>query len=74
MQTPAIAIVEMLQCISQAVSLSTRKPKGKDADSSTMFLQLPHFDLDVVKKLKRQRVSTFKGVWVWVCVCVCMYV
>jgi len=24
-------------------------------------LQLPHFDLDVVKKLKRSRVTNFKG-------------
>uniref|UniRef100_A0A7S3R9Y3 J domain-containing protein n=1 Tax=Dunaliella tertiolecta TaxID=3047 RepID=A0A7S3R9Y3_DUNTE len=58
--TPSIAVVEMLQCLSQAVPLSMRKPKGKDVDAATLLLQLPHFDMDVVKKLKKQRVGTFK--------------
>ncbi|KAF5837295.1 Sec63 Brl domain-containing protein [Dunaliella salina] len=53
--TPSIAVVEMLQCMSQAVPLSIRKPKGKDVDPATLLLQLPHFDMDVVKKLKKQR-------------------
>lgn len=63
LQTPSVAVVEMLQCLSQAVPLSMRKPKGKDVDPATLLLQLPHFDMDVVRKLKRQRVGTFKGAW-----------
>jgi len=51
----------MLQCVSQAVALGLRKPKGKDMEAATLMLQLPHFDLNVVRNLKRQRVNTLKG-------------
>ena len=61
LQTPGVATVEMMQCISQAVPLGLRKPKGKDVDAASLLMQLPHFDADVVRKLKRSRVSTLKG-------------
>eukprot|EP00197_Chlamydomonas_leiostraca_P010453 CAMPEP_0202862194 /NCGR_PEP_ID=MMETSP1391-20130828/3321_1 /ASSEMBLY_ACC=CAM_ASM_000867 /TAXON_ID=1034604 /ORGANISM="Chlamydomonas leiostraca, Strain SAG 11-49" /LENGTH=714 /DNA_ID=CAMNT_0049541695 /DNA_START=168 /DNA_END=2313 /DNA_ORIENTATION=+ len=57
---PAMAIVEMQQCLAQALSISARKPQGKPADASTLLLQLPHFDQDVVKKLKRNKIGTLK--------------
>ncbi len=60
-QTPAVAVVEMLQCLSQAVSLTDRRPQGKQADASTLLLQLPHFDSELVKKLKRRKIGSIKG-------------
>lgn len=62
-QTPSIAVVEMMQCLSQAMSVSQRKPAGnKPADlAAAALLQLPHFDGDVLKKLKRRKVNTLKG-------------
>lgn len=54
----------MMQCVSQALSLSSRKPIGGKAqygDSMASLLQLPHFDGDVLKKLKRGKVNTLKG-------------
>lgn len=61
MQAPAQAIVEMQQCLAQSLSISYRKPQGKPADAATLLLQLPHFDHDVVKKLKRNKIGTLKG-------------
>jgi len=59
-QTPSLAIVEMLQCMSQALSIEFRKPTGKLSEASAGLLQLPHFDTDVLKKLKRRKVNTLK--------------
>lgn len=40
-QTPAVACVEMQQCISQALSISLRKPvAGKPADATSLLLQV----------------------------------
>ncbi|KAG2441769.1 hypothetical protein HXX76_003382 [Chlamydomonas incerta] len=64
--TPALAIVEMMQCVSQALSISNRKPlsggaaKAGAADGLAGLLQLPHVDGDTVKRLKKKRVSTLK--------------
>ncbi|GIL50242.1 hypothetical protein Vafri_6471 [Volvox africanus] len=65
--TPAVAIVEMMQCVSQALSVSARKPTGSasakaaaNADGMAALMQLPHFNLDVLKKLKKRRVQTIK--------------
>jgi hypothetical protein len=38
-QTPAVAIVEMQQCLAQAMTTNDRRPMGKAADSSTVLLQ-----------------------------------
>lgn len=51
----------------QALSVSNRKPlsgggaKAGAADGLAGLLQLPHFDGDTVKKLKKKRVTTLKG-------------
>ncbi|KAG2451784.1 hypothetical protein HYH02_003562 [Chlamydomonas schloesseri] len=64
--TPALAIVEMMQCVSQALSISNRKPlsggaaKAGAADGLAGLLQLPHIDGDAAKRLKKKRVSTLK--------------
>ncbi|MEW5311206.1 MAG: hypothetical protein WDW38_002940 [Sanguina aurantia] len=63
LKTPSVAVVEMMQCLSQALSLASRKPTGGKAqpgDSMASMLQLPHFDGDVLKKLKRGKVNTLK--------------
>mmetsp|Transcript_2646 Transcript_2646/g.4510 ORF Transcript_2646/g.4510 Transcript_2646/m.4510 type:complete len:749 (+) Transcript_2646:96-2342(+) len=58
--TPAIAVLEMQQCLAQAMSMSDRRPQGRPADATTLLLQLPHFNQDVVKKLKRRKVNSSK--------------
>ncbi len=67
-QTPAVAIVEMMQCTAQALSIGLRKPavgggaaKAGAAEAQAALLQLPHFDLDVIKKLKKRKVQSIKG-------------
>lgn len=61
LQTPAIAIVEMKQSLAQAVSLSERKPLGKQIDPSAFLVQLPHITSDTIKKLKRRKINSIKG-------------
>ena len=63
-QTPSQAIMEMMQCITQGLSVEDRKPQGGKslADGAAQLLQLPHFDADVLKKLKRRRANNLKGV------------
>lgn len=58
--TPAVATVEMMQCITQVVSISARKPQGKSGDNTAPLLQLPYFDDDVLKKLKRRKISSLR--------------
>ncbi|GAX76583.1 hypothetical protein CEUSTIGMA_g4029.t1 [Chlamydomonas eustigma] len=60
--TPAIAVVEMMQCMSQALSISIRKPaSAKPSElAAAAIMQLPHVDAEVVKKLKRRKVNTLK--------------
>ncbi|XP_051143502.1 dnaJ protein ERDJ2A-like [Andrographis paniculata] len=52
---PAIGVIELSQCIIQAVPLSGRK-----AEATTPFLQLPHFNDDIVKKITRKKLRTFQ--------------
>ncbi|KAL0299590.1 UNVERIFIED_CONTAM: DnaJ protein ERDJ2A [Sesamum radiatum] len=52
---PAVGIVELSQCIVQAVPLSARKAEG-----IAPFLQLPHFSDDIIKKISRKKVRTFQ--------------
>ena len=63
LQTPSVAVVEMMQCISQALSVAIRKPSsGKPSDmAAAALMQLPHVDAEVLKKLKRRKVNTIKG-------------
>lgn len=52
----------MMQCIAQALPVSSRKASGgKGSDTLGPLLALPHFDQDVVKKLRKQRVNAVKG-------------
>lgn len=61
-QTPALASVEMMQCVASALPISARKGAGaKGGDALAPLLALPHFDLEVVKRLRKQRVNTLKG-------------
>lgn len=60
--TPALASIEFMQCLVQAVSLTSRKPiltsSGKQvSDSSAPLLQLPQFDSDVLRKISRKRIK-----------------
>ena len=61
-QTPSLACVEMMQCVAQALPVSARKASGgKGSDTLAPLLALPHFDQDVVKRLRKQRVNSIKG-------------
>jgi len=57
---PAIGVLELSQCIIQAVPLSARKTTGGFTDGTAPFLQLPHFNEAVMKKLVRKKVRSFQ--------------
>lgn len=57
---PAIGVVELSQCIIQAVPLSARKVTGGSSEGIAPFLQLPHFNDAVLKKLARKKVKTLQ--------------
>ncbi|XP_065869155.1 dnaJ protein ERDJ2A-like [Euphorbia lathyris] len=57
---PAIGVVELTQCIIQAVPLSARKATGGSTEGLAPFLQLPHFSESAVKKIARKKVRTFQ--------------
>lgn len=57
---PAVGVVELSQCIIQAVPLSARKATGGSSEGIAPFLQLPHFSEAVVKKISRKKVRTFQ--------------
>ncbi|XAR49370.1 hypothetical protein NMG60_11032553 [Bertholletia excelsa] len=57
---PAIGVLELSQCIIQAVPLSTRKAAGGSPEGIAPFLQLPHFSEAIMKKLTRKKVRTFQ--------------
>ncbi|XP_057508462.1 dnaJ protein ERDJ2A-like [Actinidia eriantha] len=57
---PAIGVLELSQCIIQAVPLSARKAAGGYTEGAAPFLQLPHFNEAMMKKLARKKVRTFQ--------------
>lgn len=57
---PATGVIELSQCIIQAVPLSTRKATGGSSEGTAPFLQLPHFSEAVVKKISRKKVRAFE--------------
>eukprot|EP01018_Ginkgo_biloba_P016580 Gb_07541 [translate_table: standard] len=63
---PALGVMELSQCIIQAVPLSTRKVAERNANAGGLtegiapFLQLPYFSEAVVKKIGRKRVRTLQ--------------
>ncbi|KAK9829144.1 hypothetical protein WJX72_004149 [[Myrmecia] bisecta] len=58
---PLVGCVEMMQCLMQAVNISTRKtvPLKVGAENAVPLMQLPHFDQDLIKRLGRRRVRSF---------------
>lgn len=57
---PAIGVIELSQCVIQAVPLTARKAAGGSADGIAPFLQLPYFNDDIIKKITRKKVRTFQ--------------
>ncbi|XP_021289276.1 dnaJ protein ERDJ2A-like [Herrania umbratica] len=57
---PAIGVVELSQNIIQAVPLSARKSVGGSSEGFAPFLQLPHFNEAMVKKIARKKMRTFQ--------------
>ncbi|KAG6576690.1 DnaJ protein ERDJ2A, partial [Cucurbita argyrosperma subsp. sororia] len=57
---PATGVIELSQCIIQAVPLSARKATGGSSEGIAPFLQLPHFSEAVVKKIARKKVRAFE--------------
>ncbi|XP_061361278.1 dnaJ protein ERDJ2A isoform X1 [Gastrolobium bilobum] len=57
---PAIGVVELSQCIIQAVPLSARKTTSGSPEGIAPFLQLPHISETVIKKVARKKVRTFQ--------------
>ncbi|CAJ1975709.1 unnamed protein product [Sphenostylis stenocarpa] len=57
---PAIGVVELSQCIIQAVPLSARKSTGGSPEGVAPFLQLPHISETIIKKVARKKVRTFQ--------------
>ncbi|KAK7304030.1 hypothetical protein RJT34_15023 [Clitoria ternatea] len=57
---PAVGVVELSQCIIQAVPLSARKTTGGSPEGIAPFLQLPHINETVIKKVARKKVRTFQ--------------
>ena len=59
---PAVATVEAMQCLVQAVSVEEKKKTlgnpGKSADGVAALYQMPHFDDDVLKKLAKKKIKT----------------
>ncbi|KAL7214208.1 hypothetical protein ACSBR1_026598 [Camellia fascicularis] len=57
---PAVGVLELSQCIIQAVPLSARKASGGYTEGIAPFLQLPHFNEAIMKKLARKKLRTFQ--------------
>ncbi|KAJ9679567.1 hypothetical protein PVL29_021476 [Vitis rotundifolia] len=57
---PAIGVLELSQCIIQAVPLSAKKAAGGSPEGIAPFLQLPHFSEAIIKKIARKKVRTFQ--------------
>lgn len=56
---PAIGVVELSQCIVQAIPLSARKATRGSSEGVAPFLQLPHFSDTVIEKIA-QKARTFQ--------------
>ena len=57
---PAVACVETLQCLHRAVPVTTRKAslQSRTSEGTPWLLQLPGFNIDVVRNLIRQKVKS----------------
>ncbi|XP_076938629.1 dnaJ protein ERDJ2A-like [Bidens hawaiensis] len=56
----AISVMEFSQCIIQAVPFSAKKATSAYPEGNAPFLQLPHFNDSVVKKISRKKVKTLQ--------------
>ncbi|EIE19320.1 hypothetical protein COCSUDRAFT_48909 [Coccomyxa subellipsoidea C-169] len=60
--SPTVGCLEMAQCITQAMSIVARKSLSqggaKGGADTSVLLQLPHFDYDVLKKLGRKKMRS----------------
>lgn len=57
---PATGVIELCQCIIQAVRLSARKATRGSAEGVAPFLQLPHFIDAVVEKIAHKKSHRFQ--------------
>lgn len=57
---PAVGVVELSQCVVQAVPLTSRKAIAGSTEGIAPFLQLPHFSETIVKKISRKKVRNFE--------------
>uniref|UniRef100_A0A7N0ZV49 J domain-containing protein n=1 Tax=Kalanchoe fedtschenkoi TaxID=63787 RepID=A0A7N0ZV49_KALFE len=57
---PAIGVVELSQCIIQAVPLSARKAGRGLLEQAAPFLQLPHINETIAKTILQKNVRTFQ--------------
>jgi translocation protein SEC63 len=58
----------MMQCITAGVSINARRGTGgggKAGSSLAPLLALPHMDGEVVKKLRKRKVTSLKGEVRW---------
>lgn len=51
----------MCQCIAQALPVSLRRGGGKAGDSLAPLLQLPGFNQEIIKKLRKRKINTVAG-------------
>ncbi|KAK8939642.1 Chaperone protein dnaJ 49 [Platanthera guangdongensis] len=55
---PAVGVLELSQCMTQAVPLSARKAITGNSEGIAQFLQLPHFTETTVKKIVPKKVRS----------------
>uniref|UniRef100_A0A061SJW4 Translocation protein SEC63 n=1 Tax=Tetraselmis sp. GSL018 TaxID=582737 RepID=A0A061SJW4_9CHLO len=62
---PAVAVVEMMQCLTQAVPVRVRKPtptssgkSDKTGEAAAGIMQLPWMDAEIAKKLAKRKVKS----------------
>lgn len=60
-QTPSVACVEMMQCLAQGLPVAVRKGSGKAGDTMAPLLQLPGFDQELLKKLRKRKINSLAG-------------
>jgi translocation protein SEC63 len=51
----------MMQCLAQALPVSVRKGGGKAGDALAPLLQLPGFDQELLKKLRKRKINSLAG-------------
>lgn len=57
---PAVGVLELSQCMTQAVPLSARKAIAGNSEGMAQYLQLPHFTETTVKKISPKKVRSLQ--------------